>query len=296
MAEEAAHVGGVKLSSRLLFTPSYILAHSATHWKVVAVLSVLCGLLVLYGCYVPWLGSFYRDAPEGYWARFLPIAQFSAAASIAYLALEMFRQANHVATIVDGFFGSSGEDQRGFRVSVGTLGQDAIRKLPDIRSATALYDLCQVRRAALVTGKANGPCASEISGAPESLKAAVAEAKACSWFQNGAGKSFLLVFHPGTDVLAVGLGLAISLTIHVLSTAEVVGNLQLPSFFLSWYFQQTFMALVIVSGAGLPLFYVLSGRWVREELSRLIARAEREKEQVIKSLSDLDKKRVSGQA
>lgn len=206
-----------------------------------------------------------RVAPDEYWLGFLPLAQFAAAACIAYLALEFFRHTRVVTQAVEEFLAPTGEERRTLAAIVDAIRYAEGAEYRDLLIIVRLFDLCQARKAWVhrLTKVTIG--GAEV-GRREALRRARQSALEIGWFHDGVGRRFMKDFLPGGDMVVVAAALAVALWVHIMATVESFMPVYIPAFMAEpvWCLIQT--AVLVTLGVGAPLFYVGAGRSLLDQL------------------------------
>jgi hypothetical protein len=190
-----------------------------------------------------------------------------------------------VRLLVAEYFKKSLDENAGFALAVQkvTLGEkDRFRELIILHK---LYDLC-CTRAAWVAGATQAPVNGEIFPIKVALKKARQEARETTWFL-GNGSPFISPFYLGADQLTMTAALALSLMIHCLATIETYAELYAPAILVSPLGSTVILILLVGMGVVWPLYYVLSGRSLMDEIKTIADRARAQAEVVTEKSQEL---------
>jgi hypothetical protein len=272
-------------------THRFIIKQNKICCTIAALTMLVIVVLSLFGQpWTPWAWWF-KSAPTEYWDGYMPLAQFTAASTLAYLALDVFRHSNAVSREVRTFFGPTAQDREGVVKSIQdiTMGQmDANRQLIIF---IFLWELGELRR---FWGRGQdvserAAFVAEAKAVEKTMKAKIDDAEMHNWFWKGTGRAYIRHFLKGMDTVLVTFGLVLSVWLHALSALENAIPLFVPPFFLHWTFKVSVISALMAFGVVLPLYYVFIGRKLMDEISDISDKAFEQFNARKKELSNSDK-------
>lgn len=198
-------------------------------------------------------------AAPNFWDGYMPLAQFTAAASLAYLALEMFRHSGQIEEAARLFFGSTVVDRKSVLDTIAGADLETLKKnRAELALIIRVYELNECRhkwpRVDSAKKKQLSKRIQVIQGMPD-----------YKWFQTKAGRLYISHFLVGKDFLWVGTGLFMSVWIHLMASAENAVQLYHPSFMSHWFPQLVLTGILAWFGVIIPLWNAFDGRHVMED-------------------------------
>lgn len=218
----------------------------------------------------PWMAfdGAWEATPPGFWYRFMPMAQFAATASLAYLALEMFRHVVHVEAIVRELFKApTAEERKGLVASVGAITRDEEPQHLQLILMISLFRLAEVRRL-WVKGGMTEVAQSGLGLCEKSLKEERKSANKEAWFREEVGATFLKCFLVGRDIVVVLFSLMLAVWIHFLATVEASIQLYAPPVIIH-IVGQLMITSLMCAAVSAPLYYVFVGRKLLDEIQKI---------------------------
>ncbi len=224
--------------------------------------------------WAPWHWAFI-EAPKDYWDRFMPLAQFTAAGGLAYLALEIFRHSNAVAKSMREFFGPTAQDRDGVVKSIEDITMREMEANAQLIIFIYLWQLSDLRGFWGRGSDIGDPrrFSTDAKLVENKLKGVRDLAEKQNWFWYGTGKVYLRHFLKGSDTVFVSFGLGLSVWLHALSAFEGSVRMYVPGFFTSWPFQVLVTLSLLLFGVVLPLYYVFVGRKLMDEIQDISEKA-----------------------